>query len=405
MREGPYRSYQLFLFFSLFLCFPGPGLLAQNLREAQFVSQSREGFQALYNLDHAGAKQIFLALESRYPTHPAPPLYVATAICLHELFVRQELDLNRFISPGYFTETIQKVMDPEDRRVFHEGIRESQQLTQDILASNPGHQDARYFMGLSYGILGSFAMTVDHKRDQALRYGKKAYQYHRDLVDEDADYYDAYMSVGVYEYIVANLPWYIRWLAAIIGYRGNEERAFEYLNLAAEKGRYVSDDARVMLMVLLVRENRYREALAQASFLHAAYPGNYLLHLNRTQILERMGQTRQAIEEYQAITELAESRKPNYQKLPLTNFRFALGLKYLELNHHDLALQEFRRSIGDPEIPQREKALSHLLAGQISDLQGRRDEAILYYRQVLAYPDVEDSHSRARDFIEDPYQD
>ena len=398
MREGPRRSYPLFLGLSLFLCFPRP-LVAQNLREAEFVTEAQEAFQQLYNLDHAGAKQTFLALKSRYPTHPAPALYVATTIWLHELFVRQELDLSLFIAPGYFDETTPKVMDPEDRRAFHEGVEESQQLAEEILKVDPGHQDARYFLGLSYGVLGSFAVTVDHKTNQAFGYGKKAYQYHRDLVNEDADYYDAYMSVGVYEYIVDNLPWYIKWLAVLIGYRGSEERVFEYLNLAAEKGLYVSDDARVMLMVLLVREKEYQEALAQASFLHQTYPGNYLLHLNRTQILERMGRTQQAVKEYQSIVQLAESRKPNYQKLPLASFRFALGVKYMELNHHDLALEEFQNSIGNPQTPEREKALSHLLAGQVADLQGRPEEAISHYRQVLRYRDFEDSHSRARDFI------
>ncbi len=216
-------------------------------------------------------------------------------------------------------------MDPQDRRAFHEGVEESQQLAEEILKADPGHQDARYFPGLYYGVLGSFAITVDHKTNQAFGYGKKAYQYHRDPVDGDADYYDAYMSVGVYEFIVDNLPWYIKWLAVIIGYRGSEERAFEYLNLAAEKGVCVSDDARVMLMVLLVREKEYQEALAQASFLHETYPDNYLLHLTRTQILERMGRSQQAVKEYQSIVQLAESRKPNYQKLPLPVFGLRWG--------------------------------------------------------------------------------
>ena len=71
----------------------------------------------------------------------------------------------------------------------------------------------------------------------------------------------------------------------------------------------------------------------------------------------------------------------------------------MELNHPDLALEAFRDSIDDPQTEEREKALSHLLIGQIADLQGRPEEAIFHYRQVLRYRDFEGSHSRAREFI------
>ncbi|MDA2934998.1 hypothetical protein MYX82_11745 [Acidobacteria bacterium AH-259-D05] len=398
-------SHQLFLFFSVLLCVACSWAPAQNLREQEFISQARTGFEQLYNLDHNGAKKTFEALGSEYPDHPAPPLYVASVIWLHELFQRQELDLSLFTAPGYFTEATQQVMELEDRRAFFKGVEECQNLAQSILQSNRSHKDARYFMGLSYAILGSFSITVDRRKNQAFQYGKKAYKYHRELVTEDPDYYDAYMSVGVYEYIVDNLPWYIKWLAVIMGYRGSEEQAFEYLNLAAEKARYVSDDARIMLMVLWVREKQYQQALTQARLLHERYPRNYLFHLNHAQILERMGETNQAIHEYQQVLELAESNQPNYQKLSLASFRFHLGTKFMKLKHYELALEQFQDSIDDWQVSERQKALSHLRAGQIFDLQGKRDEAITRYKQVLRYEDFEDSRDQARKFIEDPYRE
>ena len=64
-------------------------------------------------------------------------------------------------------------------------------------------------------------------------------------------------------------------------------------------------------------------------------------------------------------------------------------------------------AIPDPTLPappERERALPHLFAGSISDLQGRRDEAIFHCRQVLRDSEVEDAHCRVRDFMKDPFE-
>ena len=96
-------------------------------------------------------------------------------------------------------------------------------------------------------MLAAFAVTIDHDKREAFRQGKKAYQYHLEIVQEQPDYYDAYVTVGLYEYVVANLPWYMKWVAQIAGYRGTTERAFKYLHLAATKSQFASVNARNIL--------------------------------------------------------------------------------------------------------------------------------------------------------------
>lgn len=268
----------------------------------------------------------------------------------------------------------------------------------------PGHKDARYFLGTSQGVLGAFSITVDHSKGKAFKYGRQAYQYHSQLVEEDPEYYDSYMSAGLYEYIADNLPWYIKWVAVIMGYGGSEERGFQYLKLAAEKGQYVADDALVLLMVLYVREKQYDRALEAASYLHRKYPRSFLLHLNRAQILEKMGKWEQAAEVYRQILEWAQAGKANYHKIDLATFRYMAGRKFMDLRRWDLALGQFKAALNSPETPERERALSHLRAGQILDLQGRRGEAVGHYEQVLKFQNFEDSHQLARNFLQRPYR-
>lgn len=388
----------------LILTLVSANLAARDLRHPQFLEEAQQGFDQIFNLDYEPAIQTFSALQTKYPEHPGPPLYRATAIWLRELFERRDFDLDKFIAPSYFDRATDQRMPMEPRQAFFDLIEQGQKLAEVILEEEPMDKDTRYYLGTFQGVLAAFSITIDHSRRKAFSYGKKAYQYHKELVEEDPDYYDAYLSVGLYEYIVGNLPWYIKWLATIAGYHGNEKTGFEYLNLAAEKGQYVADEARVLQMVLYVRENQYAKALESAQYLHEKYPRSFLSHLNLAQMLEKMGEKQQAAAEYRQVVQWAEAGKPNYQKIDLPIFRYTVGRKLMELEQWEFALEEFQKLIKRPGTSNRERVLSHLMAGQIFDLQGKRSEAIAQYEEVLKLQDFEASHNRARDFLRRPYQ-
>ena len=292
-----------------------PGL-ARDLRTAQFLKEVEPGFTQLYNLDYAEAEKSFTALRTRFPNHPGPPLYLAGLIWQREMFERQDMKLERFIAPGYFTQPSTRAMPPAERERFFRFVKESQAISSAILARAPRDYDARYFLGASSAVLGSFAFTIDHNKTQAFRYGKHAYQTHLAIVTEKPDYYDAYVTVGVYEYVVASLPWYLKWMARIAGYHGSKERAFKFLELAAQRSRFVNDDARLLLMVFDVRDRRSEQALSYATLLHSRFPRNFLLELNRGQILERMDRKPEAAEVYRQVLRKAQSGIPNYDKMP-----------------------------------------------------------------------------------------
>lgn len=378
---------------------------AQSLRDEAYLVAIQEGLDHVYRLEHDEAVLHFEKLGNRFPEHPGPPLAGAVTIWLKELFTRQELELDRFISPGYFTRPSKREMPEADQRAFFEGVARAQELAEQYLGEHPGDKDARYYLGAVEGTLGVFAFTIERSYTKALRHGKKAFQHQRAIIEDDPDFYDSYLTVGTYEYILGNLPWYIKWIAAIAGYRGSEERGFQYLVLAAEKSIFVANDARVLLMVLYVRERQYDYGLEVARQLHKRYPESFLLHLNQAQILERMDARRKAAETYVDVIRFAEERRRNYQKLPLETFRYTTGTKLLELGARDEALDLFEAATLDPETLPRERALSHLKAGQILDLMGKREEAIAHYREVQRLEDFESSHKLATRFIDKPHHE
>jgi tetratricopeptide (TPR) repeat protein len=355
-------------------------LLSQGIQNEAYYSGIKEAFDPIYRLDYEGAIERITDLGRRFPEHPGPPLAQAVTLWLRELFRRQELeDLDRFISPGYFTSPTSRQMPEAERMAFEGFLEQSETLAKRILERHPGDRDARYYLGSVEGIRGAYAITISRSKMDALRAGKKAYQYEKALVDEDPDYGDAYMTVGTYEYILDNLPWYIKWVAIISGYTGSEKLGFEYLVRSAETGKRVGIDARVLLMVLYVREHHYEYGLRLARDLHRLFPENFLFHLNQGQILKKMGKTDEALDVYTVVERKAEEGAPNYQKLPLASFRYSLGLE-LRPPGREEALG-VSNALPDPEGPVRE-ALP-LKAGQVLKLLGGRGGAH-HYREVLA---------------------
>jgi tetratricopeptide (TPR) repeat protein len=212
------------------------------------------------------------------------------------------------------------------------------------------------------------------------------------------------MTVGLYQYIVGSIPWYLKWLAAIAGYRGTKDEGFRQLNVAVSKGNYVKVDAKILQMVLLMREGRPKEALQDARELHRDYPRNFIFQINIAQILEKLGETDQAAAEYLDVVRRAEQAMPNYQLVAMSTFRYAVGYKLLELGRAESARQQLEKSIADPSTPERERVLSQLRLGQALDVEGKREQAVERYQAVMKMKNVEDSQSLARRYLRKPYR-
>jgi tetratricopeptide (TPR) repeat protein len=369
---------------------------AQDLRDARFMERAQAGFSDIFNLDYEKAERDFISLERDYPQHPAPPLYLASIVWLKELVRRQDLSLNRFIYPGYFSRKTNESMPSQDRAAFSTELQKSESLAGAILRRNSKDKDGRYFLSTTYSLRASFAITVDHNVRESFSNARKAFSYGRDLIEDDRNYYDAYLTVGLYEYIVGSIPWYFRWMAFVAGLHGSKEEGMQHLKLASAKGQYVQNEAQLIEMVLDLRERRYPEALEIAGNLSNRFPRNYLFALNTAQIMEWSGKWDQAIELLLEINRQVEAKEPNFDKLPPARFHFITGVELMNMKKLELAEEQFRKALADPQIPAREKALAHLRLARILDSKGQRNEAVKEYRIVLSLEDVEQSHSQAR---------
>ena len=377
---------------------------AETFLSEEYIQASRVALNHVYRIEYNQAIAAYDILAKRYPDHPGPHLAGAVAHWLQELYVRQDFELDHFISPSHFTKPTERQMPEDDRQAFFSGIEECRKRAEKHLEKHPGNMEGRYYLGALEGALGVYAFTIERSYMKALKHGKKAYQYQKAIIDEDPEFYDSYLTVGTYEYVLSNLPWYVKWIASIAGLRGNEARGFEYLILAAENSRFVSNEARLLLMVLYVREEQYEYSLEMAQQMHRRFPENFLFHLNQAQIYDAMKDQERAATTYMDVLRSAEELKKNYQMLPIGSFRFNVATRLRSQGKIQLALELYERAADDPRTLKREKTLSHLRAGEILDLLGQRQEAMAQYREVQKFDDVEGAHKKAGQFLKTPYR-
>jgi tetratricopeptide (TPR) repeat protein len=371
-------------------------LPAFDLRDPEFTKRAQSGFTAMFNMDYEEARQIFQTLEKEYPQHPAPPLYLGCILWLEEMTRRQDLSLNRFVAPDYFANKTNQVMPARERAAFFDYLQKSDALCDAILRNNSRDKDGRYFLGTIYGLRASFAITLDHSLREAYSSGTKAYSYAKQLIEEDPNYYDAYLTSGVYQYVVGSIPWYLKWMAYIIGARGSKEEGLAHLKIAAEKGQYIRNEAHLFIMILNVRDHQYDEAYKTADFLSTHFPRNFLFPMNAAQILQMAGRKEQATAIFLQVSDRVEKKVPNFDRLPSNVFRYNLGLELTKMGRTDLAQDQFLKVINDPQAQEREKAISHLQFGKILQAKGQHAEAAREFNAVLAMQDYEDSHSEAK---------
>ena len=78
---------------------------------------------------------------------------------------------------------------------------------------------AKYYLGSIYSILAAYEASTARKFWSAMRNGSKGIDAHQQVLKLKPDYYDAFLSVGLYDYVIGNLPFPVKALIAMGGVR------------------------------------------------------------------------------------------------------------------------------------------------------------------------------------------
>jgi tetratricopeptide (TPR) repeat protein len=345
-------------------------------------AELERAFDALYNLDLDRAAELFRQMTVLYPENPRSWSLLASGIMVEALFEQQKLSLDSYSGDRIGTDDSSDEIDREREARFRQTIERAVAAAEAILERNPDDLQARYDLGSAWATLAAFEATIRKSVTGAAGPAKKAHDLHMEVLRRDPSFNDARLAVGTYEYAAGVLPWLIRQAVKVFGIRGDKEVGIAQLRYAAELGRWVSTDARLVLVVVYNRERWYEDALEILEQVHREYPRNYLVEIEMATVYGRMSRWPAAIATYQSVLTRIENGVDGYERLEPQPVRFKLaeahvhGEKYLE------SIPIFEAVIADPESSDGIRCRSHLWAGQILNDRARGEEASEHFRAV-----------------------
>jgi tetratricopeptide (TPR) repeat protein len=392
---------------------------AVPFEQKKFDEMRAAGFGALYNLDYEGARRQFREMTRVFPEHPAGYQFLAAGLWLKTLNESRRLQTSLYNNEGFYKEKDDKA-DPKVVAEFRELTTRAKTLCEERLKRDPKDVEALYYLGAVEGLKAAFAGAVERSFMSALRSGRESVDKHRDVIKLDPTFHDAKVTIGMYDYVVGTLPLPVKIGATFLGVRGSKKKGLAALEQVAREGTWARDDAALLLMALLKRERRFADAYAYAAALAERYPRNYIFKMEAADALVARAASERATDPAAARKSeeaafaifdslLAPPRAPQRGELPppkppLDLVHLSYGEALFVAGLHERAYKEFDAAARMTGAEASVVTRAQLRSAQVLDLAGRREEAVVQYKAVLARPNVYDSHEEARRGLKEPYR-
>jgi hypothetical protein len=166
--------------------------------------------------------------------------------------------------------------DRAGRAAFLAANRRAHDLSQRLLTTNADDANALFAMTLAVGMEADYAALIEKRQLDSLRMISHAGSYARKLLQVAPDAADAYLVLGVANYILGSQTLHKRLILRFAGIRGDKGEGIQQLGIVAARGRYLRPFAKILLALAALREKQTELARAQLTELVAEFPQNSL---------------------------------------------------------------------------------------------------------------------------------
>jgi hypothetical protein len=240
------------------------------------VPELSAGFDLLYQQRFAEAREAFTSWESRNPKAPFGGVAVAASYLFEELSRQGVLTSNFFLDEKKFLQGIDGKPDPERMKHFQEALAQAQRLARDRQKTSPNDGEALFALTLAAGMESDASSILEKKHLEGLKRMKEANKYAKQLLVQDPDATDAYIALGIANYVVGSLDSGSRVALWFGGIHGDKKLGMEQLAKTAQNGRYLLPFAKIVLALAARRENQTALAQKLLRELTEQYPNSAL---------------------------------------------------------------------------------------------------------------------------------
>ncbi len=329
------------------------GLLAQDFGNVHELIS--DGIYSIYETDFPSALSKFQEAKNTAPNDLRGPFFESTVYFWKALFTKNRGDYETYLNLS--DKIIEKCSEAVDK--------------------NENDLDAQFYMGWTYTLRAFILYYIDKnvlKAASDIQDGNKALRY---VVEKNSAYYDAYLGLGIYNYILSFIPRKLQWLTSLLGFSGDRDEGKKQLILAAEKGTYTNTEAKFYLTLLAWREENYTLAEDYASQLTGSHPKSPATWMLWGLLLSQQDKMQEAVDAYEKSIEYNKGKESDI--VYKTSYG-ALGNAYFRMNVFDKSVEYLKKNMHYvTEDDMYNRRLYSI--GAALELMGNRDEALNYYRQ------------------------
>lgn len=229
-------------------------LLVSQSAYTEVIPESLDsGFHRLYNLDFQGAHKSFEAWEALHPDDPLGAAANAAAYLFTEFDRLHVLEFDVF-TENQKLENMDKLVNPAVKLAFDGELAKADDLAAQILARSASDTNALFAKMLSDGLKGDFAGLVEKRKVAALEFLKSSRSTAEKLVAIDPSCNDAYLAIGIENYVLGLRSAPSRWMLRLTGAQTDKEKGIANLRITAEKGHYLAPYASLLLAIASLRD-------------------------------------------------------------------------------------------------------------------------------------------------------
>lgn len=334
------KNHFLILFLYLFIMLFGIRIQAQSV-DQQIMDH-------LYNAELVQADSLINVEINKYPNHPKYYFMKAHYNFYMRYFTTQQFGRDSILNV---------IIDNGEKAVsFEDEIEET--------------IENKFYLGSAYGLL---CRAYVMKQDLWNGYwaADDCEDYLEDVLEEDPNFADACVGLGVIEYYTGRLTGFQSFLAWLGGVSGDTETGLQYFKKAAENGKLLKNEANFILATMYrFLENDFTQAIVYLKSFNEKFPNNQFVDNLFHQTL---------------IVQLIEEKGVEYLKSNIENLRDkyritnsfvlnTLGYNYLGQQRYDLSIAIFELNIS--LYP--DQANPYDSISECYQVQGNRVKAIEY---------------------------
>jgi hypothetical protein len=235
-----------------------------------------DGYRQMYNLQFEAAHQTIHDWEKTHPGDPLGPVSDAAAYLFAEFDRLHVLQSEFFSENDNFLNMHKLTPDPQVKREFESVLDQAKALEAGSAQQNPGDPDMMFATVMTHGLASDYLGMIEKRYLAALGETKLARSTAEQLLAAQPGYYDAYLAIGVENYLLSLKPAPMRWLLRATGAETDKEVGLQKVHLTADKGHYLLPFARLLLVVADLRNKDTARAREELTWLAAQFPANHL---------------------------------------------------------------------------------------------------------------------------------